>query len=99
MTMSKSIELGPLLTIAESMALQEIFETKLRTAQEIEIDASAVTAADTAGMQLLLAFCQEAVSRGIEVTWLQTGTAIPRAAELLGLRQALELPKQQEAQQ
>ncbi|MBU0500338.1 MAG: STAS domain-containing protein [Gammaproteobacteria bacterium] len=90
--MSRTLELGPLLTIAEGAQTLSSLEGVLRGSQSVTIDAARVTAVDTAGLQLLAVFCREAESRGIPVHWQSVGKTIAKAAGLLGLTEALGLP-------
>jgi len=92
--MPHPIQLEPLLTIAEAARVRALLEGALRGSQEALIDGGGVTTIDTAGIQLLVAFCREAECRGIPVRWVAVGKAIPRVASLLGLKGALGLPSE-----
>lgn len=94
--MTRPIQLEPLLTIAEAARVRVLLEGALRGSQEALIDGGSVTTVDTAGIQLLAAFCREAESRGIPVRWVAAGKAIPRAAAWLGLGGVLGLSDAEE---
>ena len=56
------------------------------------LDASQVTRADTAVLQLLSVFCQNAQASGIAVHWQQPSRVLQDAACLLDLTSCLALP-------
>ena len=57
----------------------------------MHIDASAVQRIDTAALQLLAAFVRDLRADGRVVEWTECSTALRRAADSLGLADALDL--------
>jgi ABC-type transporter Mla MlaB component len=82
---SEPVVLAPALTIAGVAGLKCVFESRLEKDEAVLIDCSAVEVADTAGMQLLIAFVRAARSRALTVTMGGVTTAMSDTAELLGL--------------
>lgn len=63
----------------------------LGSGKSIELDASELERADTAGLQLLSAFIQEADSQQQTITWKDPSPALCESAALLGLSEFLHL--------
>lgn len=63
----------------------------LAAQQSVELDASAVERADTAALQLLSAFMQDAHSQQQAVHWKDPSPALCQSAALLGLSTFLQL--------
>ncbi|MDT8385397.1 MAG: STAS domain-containing protein [Gammaproteobacteria bacterium] len=63
----------------------------LTTKQPVELDASGVERADTAALQLLSAFMQDAHSQQQTVHWKDPSPALRQSAALLGLSPFLQL--------
>jgi anti-anti-sigma regulatory factor len=61
----------------------------LNGASDMRVDVSAVTVADTAGVQLLLSLKAEAEHRGIRCELVGKSTALDRALLVLGLSSAI----------
>jgi hypothetical protein len=59
---------------------------------DVEIDTAALGKIDTAGLQLLLAFARQLDAEGRGLSWTQHNPELYRAAEQLGLVDALKLP-------
>lgn len=81
------------LDVTEARAARDSLDAALTRALPIELVASELQRVDTAGLQLLLAFTHAAHRRGLQVAWCGVSAALAGGAELLGLAQALELPK------
>lgn len=79
------ITLGPILDVANSGDFRKQLEKMFRRKAPFELDGSAVERVDTAGLQVLLAFSQEARNRDIGLQWLATSDALKTASSFLGL--------------
>jgi len=91
----RQITCPPELDITQAERLHEAFRQLLDTAvsdQPIFIDASRVTRADGAGLQLLCALFSAAEQRGIALSWAGASPAIGEAARLLGVEGHLQIP-------
>lgn len=79
------------LTIANVHGLHEELEALVSTKgnDHINLQASAVSRADTAGVQLLLAFVNSAKEHKIELAWQDPSEKLLTAASVLGLQSAL----------
>ncbi|MBI2382659.1 MAG: STAS domain-containing protein [Gammaproteobacteria bacterium] len=88
-----SVELPAVLSIAGAAALHQALVSCLDKRQLIELDASAVLEADTAGLQLLAAFLRDRRESGRDVRWKNVSEPLVRAAGMLGLQQVLVLPE------
>jgi ABC-type transporter Mla MlaB component len=86
----------PLVALPASLVIRDVAEVagRLRAALAggaLVVDASAVAAVDTAGLQLLLAAERSARERGIVARWLGASDTLRRAAAALGIQHALAL--------
>lgn len=63
----------------------------LAAKQSVVLDGSAVERADTAALQVLTAFFQDARSQDIVVQWSSASEALIHSAELLGIADILDL--------
>lgn len=93
--MSNRIELPAQLTIRESAAFKEALTALLGNHPLLVLDAQRLTLIDTAGLQLLAVFLNEARDRAVEVVWENQDEALYRAADLLGLRARIGLGEEQ----
>lgn len=93
MAQISEIQLPAHLTISKVQSLQEILVkfTDDRNKDHLIIHAAEVERVDTAGIQLLYAFVQEARRRGITLEWDNPSQKLAAAAELLGMVSALEI--------
>jgi len=80
-----------MLDIAVAAELRAHLLEALDARQPVTLDGGAVERADTAALQVLTAFFQDARSRDIEVQWSSASAALSRAAELLGIADLLDL--------
>lgn len=86
------LDLNERLTIAEVGEIKERLAVFLRApAAFLVVDGSRVAAVDTAGLQLLTAFCHEMDERGIEVLWRDASAVLRQGAATLGLVERLRL--------
>jgi len=85
------------LDIAIAADLREALLEALRGGQPVTLDGSAVERADTAALQVLAAFFQDARSRGIPVRWHSPSAALLQAATLLGMVDILAMETTQAA--
>jgi anti-anti-sigma regulatory factor len=85
-------------TLPEQLGLAQVDELHahlielLETTNEIVFDAGAVDGLDAAGVQLLCAAARASQQAGGSVSWRAVSPALVRAAEQLGLSEALLLP-------
>ena len=89
---------NPILDLGERLTIAKVGETKERLAAFLRVpsaflvvDGSRVAAVDTAGLQLLTAFCHEMHERGIEVLWREASAILRHGAATLGLVKRLRL--------
>ncbi len=82
------------LDISMAANLHEALKKALDSGTPVNLQARRVERADTAALQLLVAFIRAARSRGVAVSWNEPSAALCRCAALLGLAQALEMPSQ-----
>ena len=85
------VDLPSNLTIATAETLHEQLEPLLNGSDDIVLNASAVERADTAGLQVLLAFSKALEARSVAITWSVPAKPLVDAAEQLGLKQLLAL--------
>lgn len=82
---------GIQLAVQDEMTIYTVQEQKrqiyehLRSAREMQIDLGGVTEIDSAGLQLLMFFKREALSRGIKFSLVQHSQAVVEVLELLNL--------------
>ncbi len=81
--------LGPALTIREVMSLKQQFHAMLAAGGAVNLDGGAVSSADTAGIQLLVALALEAKTRNVEIAWRGASQVLLQSAERLGLSMVL----------
>ncbi len=93
MTKPVLVTLPENLRIAQAHALHDEFEGLIQkaSAESLEIDASSVSAVDTAGIQLVVALVKTLKERHMTVNWNGTSTCFSNAVTTLGLQSALEL--------
>lgn len=85
------IILEAMLNIRNINALHELLLNAFENRETIEIDASAVTAVDTATLQLLTVLKQEGVKSGKKVVFDFPSDQFIDTARLLGLAELLEV--------
>lgn len=94
---SGAIVCDEVLDIAVAAELRDILLQALQAGQPVTLDGSTVTRADTAALQVLLAFFQDARSQGIPVRWAAPSPALIRSAALLGVGKLLDLSEDEAA--
>lgn len=94
--MATVIPCGDRLSIDRVEALHEQILAALDSVDSIEIDASQVQYADTAGLQLLLTLQNSLQASGKGLHWQGASDAVIECAELLGLHTLLQLSQTQE---
>lgn len=82
------------LDISAAADLHLTLKKALASGAPVCLQAHRVERADTAALQVLVAFMRAARNRKITVSWSEPSVALRRSAELLGLTQALEMPAQ-----
>jgi ABC-type transporter Mla MlaB component len=80
------------LTIAEAESCYRLFRQSMEQAGDVDVEAAAVTRADAAGIQMLLAVQQALIESGRTLRWHRPSRAFVGAIELLGLSQFLNVP-------
>jgi anti-sigma B factor antagonist len=75
---------GPM-TVHNALALKAHFMEALNTSHGVELDLSAVTEIDAAGLQLLIMAKQEQAHKMRELTLVHHSEAVLEALELMGL--------------
>ena len=84
--------LGPDCTIREATKLKQQLLAHLELSEPLFIDGSTVEKADTAGVQLLVAFSLDCMERGIRFGWPGRSTPLNNAIDALGVAPLLECP-------
>ncbi|MGH8570637.1 MAG: STAS domain-containing protein [Gammaproteobacteria bacterium] len=83
--------LGPSLTIQETLGLKQQLGGILSAGGTVHLDGAGVRSADTAGIQLLVAFSREAKMRNVEIIWRGASELLLQSAARLGLSALLGL--------
>jgi phospholipid transport system transporter-binding protein len=91
------IALGPSLTIQEALGLKQELGGILSAGGAVHVDGAGVRSADTAGIQLLVAFSREAKMRNVEIIWRGASEVLLQSAARLGLSALLGLAAPEEA--
>lgn len=91
----QSIDCGSVLGMAQVAELRARLIAALNQGTAVLLRASDVEQADTAALQLLLAYWQDAASRGIAVRWEAPSQTLRQTACLLGLGPHLGLNEDQ----
>jgi len=86
------VVLGPSCTIEDVAQLRSDLAAPLATGKPVIIDASRLERIDTAGLQLLAAFCIDCLEQGIVFAWKQQPPVLEEAIRLLGLGALMESP-------
>ena len=87
------IVLRGLLDAGETRAAFDTLGEALTRALPLELLASDLERVDSAGLQLLIVFLRAVRERGLDSRWRAVSPALTGSAALLGLSDALELPK------
>ncbi len=85
------VALGSALTIADVTEWREKITVVFDLTEPIRLEGGEIDQVDGAGIQFLVAVMQEAVSKGIEVSWVGVSEVLQNAAEQLGLSDVLHL--------
>jgi anti-anti-sigma regulatory factor len=86
------VVLGGSCTIHEGAAIKAHMLEQLARPGPYEIDGSAVSRVDAAGVQLLVAFALDCMERGLEYAWVGRSPTLEQAIELLSVGALLESP-------
>lgn len=91
MATTVNVNLPENLTIANIHSLHEQLESLVdkQECDSVILNADSVQRADTAGLQLLLAFVHASRERQIEVTWDHPSDKLCIAADILGLSKSI----------
>lgn len=96
---SQIMDCGEVLDIATTAELRTHLLAVLESGQPAVLDASQVERIDTAALQVLCAFVQDANSLEQTVQWKDPSEVLSRSAELLGLSALLNLSSSSVEQQ
>jgi len=77
----------------ETMALRALLAPHVDEAR-VTLDGSQVQRVHTGAMQLFLMFCRERAAAGRETVWHDPSAPLHAAARVLGITQALHLPRE-----
>jgi len=93
MTASESlvVECGEMLDISRVSEFYAELKMVLEDDKAIELDGSKIERIDTAGLQLLVTFCQQLKAKNRPVQWREPSEALQRSAQLVGLVDELGL--------
>ncbi len=91
MASKSSFSCGKSLDITQADKLHKRLMSTLEKGLDIELSGDQVERADTAGLQLLLAFYQTATHQGTSITWKNPSEALLSSAKRLGLASELGL--------
>ena len=86
------VVLGGSCTIHEGAAIKAHMLEQFARPGPYEIDGSAVSRVDAAGVQLIVAFALDCLERGLEYVWIGRSPALEQAIELLSVGALLESP-------
>jgi anti-anti-sigma regulatory factor len=86
------VVLGGSCTIHEGAAIKAHMIEQLTRPGPYEIDGSAVSRVDAAGVQLIVAFALDCLERGLEYVWVGRSPTLEQAIELLSVGALLESP-------
>jgi len=89
------MDCGGVMDITDAVELHARLLILLESKQPVLLDASRVERTDTAALQVLSAFIQDANSQQQEVKWKKPSEALTRSAELLGLSSLLKISTSQ----
>lgn len=90
---SQPISFNSHFNIKEVAETRKQLQSALDNCTSVQLDFTDVEVVDTAALQLLLAFTNDARKREVSIVWNQPAEALYRSAELLGLANELGLPK------
>lgn len=83
------IRLAGRLGVGDAAEARRRLDSALGHGRPIVLDAAGVTGIDSAGLQLLAAFCLAAEARGLHPRWTKISPALREGAVLLGLETLL----------
>jgi anti-anti-sigma regulatory factor len=86
------VVLGGSCTIHEGAAIRAHMIEQLSRPGPYEIDGSAVSRVDAAGVQLIVAFALDCLERGLEYAWIGRSPTLEQAIELLSVGTLLDNP-------
>ena len=89
-----TVALEGTLSIATAGEFYRRLQPLLEQSESIQMDASDVISVDTATLQLLVAFVQDARARGLGVQWARPSQSFCQTAALLDLERYLGLEQQ-----
>ena len=90
------VQLGEKLDIAKAEELHHDLEDALASNQTIRLDGDQVVKMDTAGVQVLSAFCEEAKKLHLEVGWKDPSDTLFQIFGFLGLTESVGLNDQEQ---
>jgi len=87
------VELPEKLTIVTVEALHEQLEPLLNENNDVVLNAESVARVDTAGLQVLLSFCQTLQKQHVSFSWTSIPDVLRDGALQLGLFELMALPE------
>ena len=90
------VDLCERLDISSAEALHLSLEDALASGQEIKLMGADVVKLDTAGIQVLSAFCEEADKLHLKVDWVEPSGTISQIFTFLGLTEKVGLDVQEQ---
>ena len=90
------VELAERLDIAGAEALHLVLEDALAAGHPISLNGSQVVKIDTAGIQVLGAFYEEAKKHHLDVNWVEPSTTVSEVFSFLGLGKSVGLNDQEQ---
>ena len=87
----EQIVLDPVLAVDNAKKLYEQFNSVIQKNRSVIVNASAVEMIDTAMLQLLVAFVRKLQDQGIKISWAKPSDELMSRAELLDLKEHLNL--------
>ena len=89
----RTVKLGTSIGIAQANELKEQLLKLFARKSAVTLDGTELERIDTATLQLLACFVQEATSRGITVKWKGPSDSVRATMALVGIGAALGLPE------
>jgi len=82
----RTLSLGPALTISAAESLRRELLALVEAGGDVSLDGNAVEAVDTAGMQVLVAFCRALQKGNRKLAWSGCSPVLMDISGLLGLQ-------------
>ena len=86
-----NIDCGEILDISSIQDMYSRFRAAIEAEQAVMVDVSKIEHIDTAALQLLCVFNQEAQTKNIDIQWQQPSEILSNAVEMSGLGEYLAI--------